>query len=385
MACDAQQLRRELEFLLGVPATDGNEVTLYRNGDEMFPAMREAIEQAESTVDMVIFAFRRGSAAEMLADAMSERARAGCKVRLLIDGVGSAVGDLALLSEMRDAGVEVARFRPPHRRSPFTHNRRTHRKVLVVDDEIAFTGGVGIAPEWEGDARGPEEWRDTLARLRGPAVAGLMAAFVQNWAEMVEVPHRPPVADMAPEVDGDQTVLVVRGRATVGWDDLQTAWHALLRAAEDEINLQTAYFTPDAHFLAQLPEAARRGVTVRLLVPGPHHVSSISRLAGERIFDSLLEAGVQVWVFQPTMLHTKVLTIDRTAAMLGSSNYNRRSMEQDEEVACVFLGGEVPAALAADFDEDLERAEQVDAQQWASRPAYRRLAERATAPIQRFL
>lgn len=385
MASDVTALRRDLEFLLGVPATDGNAVDVLRNGQAIFPAMIEGIEQARSTVDLVIYAFRSGAAAESVAIALADRAAAGCRVRVLVDAVGSATLDDTLLEKMRSAGVHVAFFRRPTRRSVFQHNHRTHRKVLVVDREVAFTGGVGISTEWEGDARIPAEWRDTQVRVRGPAVAGLMAAFVQNWSESVGAPDGDGMNSRRPDHPGEQTVQVVRGTASLGWDDIQTAWHTLLTAATDEICLQTAFFTPDEHFVGLLTEAASRGVDIHVLVPGPHHDSLVSRLSGERYFAALLAAGIHVWQYQSTMLHTKVVVIDRHVAMLGSSNFNRRSMEQDEEVACIFYGGPVPGQLAADFDTDLTRAVQVDPDEWTSRPVYRRWAEAATGPLQRFL
>lgn len=385
MASDVTALRRDLEFLLGVPATDGNAVDVLRNGVSIFPAMVEAIEHARSTVDLVIYAFRSGKAAESIAVALANRAAEGRRVRVLVDGVGSATLDDRLLQMMRSAGVQLAFFRRPSRRSPFQHNHRTHRKVLVVDREVAFTGGVGISTEWEGDARTPAQWRDTQVRVRGPAVAGLMAAFVQNWSEAVGAPDEDGLDSRRLGRPGDQAVQVVRGTASLGWDDIQTAWHTLLTAAQAEICLQTAFFTPDAHFIGLLTEAASRGVDVHVLVPGPHHDSLLSRLSGERYFDTLLTAGVHVWQYQPTMLHSKVVVVDRHVAMLGSSNFNRRSMEQDEEVACIFFGGAVSAQLATDFDADLTRAIEVGPDEWARRPTHRQWAETATGPLQRFL
>jgi cardiolipin synthase len=385
VAGDVTALRRDLEFLLGVPATDGNLVEVLRNGKQIFPAMTSAIERAESTVDLAIYAFRSGSAAESIAAALADRAAAGCRVRVLVDGVGSATLDDGLQDRMRSAGVRLAFFRRPSRRSPFKHNHRTHRKVLVVDRAVAFTGGVGISSEWEGDARNPQEWRDTQIRVEGPAVAGLMGAFVQNWSETVGAPDGDGLDSRGLGHPGDQTVQVVRGTASLGWDDIQTAWHTLITAAEDEVCLQTAFFTPDEHFVGLLTDAASRGVQVKLLVPGPHHHSLVSRLSGERYFADLLAAGVHVWVYQPTMLHTKVVTIDRQVAMLGSSNFNRRSMEQDEEVACIFFGGSVPGRLVGDFQDDLTRADEVDPDDWAARPVHRRVVEAATQPLRRFL
>lgn len=382
---DQGGLRRRLEALLGIPATEGNDVDVLRNGARIFPAMLDAIGSAKETVDLLTYIYWSGWPAEAFADALAGRARSGCRVRVLVDAVGGARMDHGLTDRMRQAGVDVRFFRPPWLRSPFTYNHRTHRKVLVVDRVEAFTGGVGIAEEWDGDARGPQEWRDTQIRVRGPAVAGIAAAFVQNWSETVGAPDRPGEAYPPLPTQGGHVVQVVRGTATLGWDDMQTAWYVLLTEATNRVTLQTAYFAPDVAFLDLLVETADRGVQVQVLLPGPHYDKAVSRLGSERHYASLLDAGVQVWRFQPSMLHTKIVTIDGHVAMIGSSNFNRRSMDHDEEVACIIVGGEAPARLLADFEEDLDRSERVDPEAWGSRGLRQRVGEQVTRPIGRFL
>ncbi|MGB7980543.1 MAG: phospholipase D-like domain-containing protein [Candidatus Nanopelagicales bacterium] len=385
MAVDQDRMRRRLEMLLGIPATQGNAVEVLRNGEQIFPAMLEAIRTAEHTVDLLTYVYWQGWPAEAFAKALAERAAAGRRVRVLIDAVGGARMSPALRADMTSAGADVRLFRPPWLRSPFTHNHRTHRKVLVVDGEQAFTGGVGIASEWEGAARDPSQWRDTQIRLRGPAVAGLYAAFVQNWSETGGSLDDP--RDRYPQLTsgGAEVVQVVRGTATLGWDDIQTAWFALLTAAQERITLQSAYFAPDDAFLDLLRDAAARGVRVQVLLPGPHYDKSVSRLTSERYYDALLTAGVEVWRYQPTMLHTKVLTIDDCVAMIGSANANRRSMDHDEEVVCILIGGRGPQELVGDFERDLERAERVELARWRDRDLRQRLGEQAVRPIARFV
>jgi cardiolipin synthase len=347
--------------------------------------MLEAIASARRSVDLLTYIYWSGPPAEWFAQALSERAAAGIPVRVLIDAVGGFPMDGQLTRAMTQAGVQVEFFRRPWARSPFTHNHRTHRKVLVVDGETAFTGGVGIAEQWLGDARCPKEWRDTHLRVRGPAVAGLQAAFVQNWAETTGQPEGdgrwyPPL----PQV-GTDTVQVVRGTATLGWDDIETAWYALISSAERTLALQTAYFAPDDYFVDLLTEVAGRGVSVQVLLPGPHYDKSVSRVASEWFERTLLPAGVQVWRYQPTMLHTKVLVVDGEVAMLGSSNFNRRSMDHDEEVAAIILGGSVPRLLEEQFRADLEHSLPVHEGDVRARSAARRAVEAALLPVRRFL
>ncbi|GAA4983333.1 hypothetical protein GCM10025734_05280 [Kitasatospora paranensis] len=264
-----QALRRRLERLIGIAATEGNELLPLRNGDEIFPAMLQAVEEAEHTVDMTTFVYWRGDIAHRFAHALAAKARQGVRVRLLLDGFGSRLIERELLDLMAAAGVEVAWFRRPVRLSPLKQNHRCHRKVLVVDARTAFTGGVGIAEEWSGDARNPDEWRDTHVQVRGPAVDGLAAAFAQNWAECREDALYGP-ADRFEEhaQPGRAVVQVVRGSASVGWQDLQTLMRVVISGAEQRLRLATAYFAPDRYFVDLLCAAARRGVEVELLLPG---------------------------------------------------------------------------------------------------------------------
>lgn len=217
-----QRYRRVLEGLLGVPATEGNQVDILRNGDEIFPAMLDAIGRAEHTVDLCTYVYWSGDIALRFARALSERARAGVRVRVLLDAVGAYRMSNDLISEMEEAGCQVEWFRKPTDK-PSKTNRRTHRKVCICDEEVAFTGGVGIAEEWEGDARGPDEWRDSHARVRGPAVDGLRAAFVSNWAEsgrpLFDEHDRFPEQPRA----GDSVVQVVRCPSVTGWGEMATS------------------------------------------------------------------------------------------------------------------------------------------------------------------
>ncbi|CAM5659591.1 cardiolipin synthase B [Streptomyces spiroverticillatus] len=380
-----QRLRRRLERLIGIAATEGNRLTALRNGDEIFPAMLGAIEKAEHTIDMMTFVYWKGDIARDFAFALSARARAGVRVRLLLDGFGSRLIDKELLSEMDAAGVRVAWFRPPLRLSPFKQNHRCHRKALVVDEQIAFTGGVGIAEEWCGDARNPQEWRDTHVELRGPAVDGIAAAFAQNWAECDEDLFDTHDRFVEHPRQGDAVVQVVRGSASFGWQDMQTLLRVVLESAEVRVRLATAYFSPDPYFIELLCATARRGVEVEILVPGPYTDKRVCQLAGEQHYEELTACGVKIWHFQPTMMHAKVITVDGVAALTGSTNFNRRSLDHDEEVMLAVLDEEFTAVLDAHFDEDVTRSEAIDGGKWKRRGTFQRLREAAVTPIRRYL
>ncbi|MEU4685554.1 phospholipase D-like domain-containing protein [Streptomyces xinghaiensis] len=380
-----QRIRRRLERLLGIAATEGNELVPLRNGDRIFPAMLEAIRSAEHTVDMMTFVYWRGEIARQFAEALSERARNGVRVRLLLDGFGSRPIEKDLLEMMDEAGAQVAWFRKPLWISPFKQNHRCHRKALIVDERTAFTGGVGIAEEWCGDARNENEWRDTHVRIAGPAVDGIAAAFSQNWAECHDLlfDERDRFTEQA--APGDAVVQVVRGSASYGWQDMQTLIRVVLESAEEHVRLATAYFAPDEYFVDLLCAAARRGVAVDILLPGPHTDQRVCQLAGQRHYEDLLACGVRIWQYQPTMMHAKVITVDGVASLIGSTNFNRRSLEHDEEVMLTVLDETFTGRLNADFDEDLKVSERMVAGRWKRRPVAQRAREALTAPLRRFL
>ncbi|MER6516822.1 phospholipase D-like domain-containing protein [Streptomyces sp. NPDC001553] len=380
-----RRIRRRLERLIGVAATEGNSVLPLRNGDEIFTAMLDQVDSARHTVDMMTFVYWKGDIARRFAEALAGRARAGVRVRLLLDGFGSRLIEGELLEQMSDAGVEVAWFRKPLYLSPLKQNHRCHRKVLVVDEEVAFTGGVGIAEEWCGDARNPKEWRDTHVELRGPAVDGIAAAFAQNWAECHDdlFDDRDRFVDHKPA--GEAIVQVVRGSASFGWQDMQTLMRVVLESAEERVRLATAYFAPDTYFVELLCATARRGVAVQILLPGSHTDKRVCQLAGQHHYEALTAAGVEIFQYQPTMMHAKVMTMDGVVSLVGSTNFNRRSLDHDEEVMLAVMDVEFTGVLDAHYDQDLEVSDRIKAGRWKRRSLRQRAREAAVLPIRRFL
>ncbi|MEU6502542.1 phospholipase D-like domain-containing protein [Streptomyces californicus] len=379
------RLRRRLERLIGIAATEGNALVPLRNGDQIFGAMLEAIRGAEHTVDLMTFVYWRGDIALKFAEALADRARAGVRVRLMLDGFGSRLIEKDQLAMMDEAGVTVTWFRKPLYLSPLKQNHRCHRKVLVVDEQTAFTGGVGIAEEWCGDARNEHEWRDTHVQVTGPAVDGLAAAFAQNWAECHDELFDDSDRFITEEHHGDSIVQVVRGSASFGWQDMQTLIRVVLESAEERVRLTTAYFAPDAYFTGLLCAAARRGVEVEILLPGPHTDKRVCQLAGQRYYEELTACGVKIYQYQPTMMHTKSITVDRVASLIGSTNFNRRSLDHDEEVMLAVLDRDFTATLDGHFDEDREKSVLIEGARWKRRDLLQRAREAAVVPIRRFL
>ena len=381
-----QELRRRLEALLGIPATEGNALTVLRNGDEIFPAMLQAIRESRRSIDFLTFVYWRGDIAQEFAMALAERARHGVLVRVLIDAIGGRLIDSTLIQHMQDCGVRVEWFRKPLRTSLLKQDHRTHRKVLICDERVGFTGGVGIAEEWCGDARDETEWRDTHVRVVGPAVDGLSASFAQNWAEtghpLIEQCREFPEQAHEP---GGSIVQVARGSASVGWNDMATVFRVMIESAQTHLRMMTAYFVPDDCFQQLMLDAVQRGVQVDIMLPGPHADKRVCQLASESIYSTLVEGGVRIWAFQPSMLHAKAMTVDGIASVIGSANMNRRSMQLDEEVVLSVLDPVVARRLEDDFDRELARCDRIEPRRWQDRPLHQKVQERATTVIHRFL
>lgn len=376
---DLLQRRRLLETFTGVPATDGNRIDVLRNGLEIFPAMLEAIEGAQQSIDFMTFVFWRGEITRRFVDAFAERARAGVRVRVLLDGFGAYAMDPEQRVRMRAAGVEVVEFRPFPSWRVWQWNLRTHRRVLVCDGRVAFTGGVGIAQEWvDGGARADvPAWRETHFRVTGPAVAGIHGAFLSNWLENDYRTLGTEDRFTAHEQTGESAVQVIWGASELGWNDMAIAMQAMLELAEDRIRICSAYFRPPDAFRSAMLDAVRRGVDVEVLVPGPHAVPAHFRWAGEYRYDELLDGGVEIWHYQPTMLHAKVLTVDGVVALAGTTNFDARSVAINEQVGLLIHDPDVTGVLDRHFEEDLADSRRVDPAAWGRRPWSRRAKQLA--------
>ncbi len=380
----AQQWQRRLETLHGTPATTGNEIRVLRNGVEIFPAMLGAIDAAADTVDLVTFVYWEGDIARRFADTLSGAARRGCRVRVLLDAVGARKLDRALVEEMTGSGCDVRWFRPVADSVPKIGDldHRTHRKILVCDAEVGFVGGVGIADEWDGDARNADEWRDTHLQIRGPAVAGLLAGFIDNWSDQNDDGFDPSservvaAAANGPTAAGSSTCAVIRGSAETGASELWRLMLGLISCATQRVRIATAYFNPDDRLCAALTDAVHRGVEVSVLLPGEHADKRFVQVAGESIYASLLDAGVDIRTYDVSMMHAKVITIDSVVATVGSANMNQRSTQFDEETNVVIFDPDVVDVLDRHLDDDYRHATLLDPADWAERGVFQRAGEK---------
>ncbi len=356
-----EHLRRAAESVVGPVFTEGNTLDVLRNGDEIFPAMLDAIAQAQRSIEFVTFVYWTGPIARQFANSLTERARAGVRVRVLLDGFGSRPMDPALVEQLKEAGAEVEVFRPLARLKFWETDHRTHRKILICDDEVGFTGGVGIASEWQGNARSPDEWRDTHFRIKGPAVRGLKAAFLADWRDTGHAIDAHDISVPTPDVDGNVLLGVVDGSAHIGFNPAERLMEGVIAAAQRSILIQSPYFNPSDGLIDLLVDARNRGVEIDVLIPGPHIDKRVSRVVAADRSDHLLDAGVRMWEYQPTMMHVKAIIVDNAAAVVGSVNFNRRSVEKDEEVALVAIDQGIAAELTAHFREDLRKSNPVKA------------------------
>lgn len=361
---------------------DTNDLAVLRNGDEIFPAMLRAIDDASESIDFVTFVYWTGDIAERFARALADAARRGVRVRVVLDGVGSAPMSRDLVELMQDAGARVAWFRPPVRWRLWEQDHRTHRKIMVCDASLAFTGGVGIAEEWTGDARNPREWRDTHVCVRGPAVAGLRAAFMSDWRDIGFPMERADLESSRVSDAGAIPIAVIDASARIEFNDAQLVLEALIAVAEQRILIETPYFNPTESIIDLLIGARRRGVGIDVVVPGPHIDKRVSRAVAAERYRRLIDEGVGVWKYQPTMLHVKALLVDGEAALLGSVNVNRRSVEKDEEVAMVVLDRDIVRTLERHAHHDLERSVRIT-QDEAVREAPKRLIGTLLRPLRR--
>ncbi len=380
-ASDSPQFERAMGVLLGPGILGGNEVVELLNGDQIFPPMLEAIRKAQHSITFETYIYWSGDIGKQFADALSERARAGVKVHVLLDWVGSAKIEESFLTEMKAAGVEIEKFHEPSWYDLARLNNRTHRKLLVADGGIGFTGGVGIAPAWTGNAQDPDHWRDTHFQIRGPVVAQMQATFLDNWLKATgRVMHGPEYFPALAPV-GDQRAQMFSSSPASGSESMQLMYHLAITAAERSIDLSAAYFVPDTLTRKLLMDALQRGVRVRLITPGEHTDTDIVKAASRATWGELLQAGAQIHEYQPTMYHCKVMIVDQRMVSVGSTNFDNRSFRLNDEANLNVYDSGIAARLTATFEDDLQRSRPVTYADWLNRPWTEKLAERLVSVL----
>jgi cardiolipin synthase A/B len=355
----------------------GNRIEALQNGDEIFPAMLAAIRGARHTINFESYIYWSGDIGRMFADALAERARAGVQVRVLLDWLGSQKIEDQLLDEMRDAGVQIFLFHPLAWYDIVRVNNRTHRKLLVVDGRIGFTGGVGIADKWQGHAQDADHWRDSHYRAEGPVVTQMQATFIDNWTKVSgKVLHGP---EYLPDVAavGDTRAQMFSSSPDGGAESMQLMYLLVIAAATRSIDLANAYFVPDELTSDALVAAMKRGVRVRLVLPGPIIDADVVRRASRSTWGPLLAAGAQIYEYQPTMYHCKVMIVDGLLVSVGSTNFDPRSFRLNDEANLNVYDRAFAATQERVFEQDIGRSKRVTLADWDNRPWHEKLMERA--------
>ena len=375
---DHPQFIRTMGVLLGPTLVDGNKIDTLLNGDEIFPAMIAAIRAAKQTISFETYIYWSGDVGQQFADALAERARRGVKVHILVDWAGSQKMDEKLLEAMKSAGIEIRKYHPLKWYSLDRLNNRTHRKLLAVDGTVGFTGGVGIADTWSGHAQDKDHWRDTHYRIEGPVVSQMQAAFTDNWTKVSgDVLHGelyfPPQKPAGPLF-----AQMYKSSTDGGADSTHLMYLLSIAAATRSIDLSMAYFVPDKLALQALVDAMKRGVKVRILLPGMHIDSSIVRSASRSTWGSILKAGAEMYEFQPTMFHCKVLVVDAMWTSVGSTNFDSRSFRLNDEANLNVHDRDFAARQLVDFERDLKRARRITYEEWAARPLHEKAWEHLT-------
>jgi len=378
--CDlgGDQFRRETGVLLGAPIVSGNKVEILNNGIEIFPAMIEAIKSAEKTVCFETHIYWSGDVGCEVARALANRAEAGIEVKVLIDWLGSKILGKEEEKIMIDAGVDLEIYRPLNWYHLSRVNHRTHRKILVVDGKVGFTGGVGIADQWKGDARAGDknkEWRDFHCRIEGPIVLRIQAVFVNNWVKATGKSLHGP--DYFPETVscGEIDMQCFHSSPTEGAESVRLMFLYMIESAKESLDISAAYFIPDRLMREALISAAERGVRVRVILPGANNDIPAVTHASRELWGELLKAGIQIHRFEPSMYHSKAMVADCKVTSVGSANFDNRSFRLNDEMNVNIFDEEFARTVSKNFEEDLELSSRVTFEEWRQRPLTTKLRD----------
>ena len=373
------QFARSISALLGPAFIADNSVEILTNGDEIFPAMLDAINNAKRTITFETFIYWSGDIGESFTNALSDQARAGLKVHVLLDWLGSVKMERAQIEGMEQAGVQIQRYHKPHWSHLGRLNNRTHRKLLIIDGQLGFTGGVGIADQWQGDARNIDEWRDCHYKVTGPVVAQMQAVFMDNWIKSKGQILHDHLYFPELKATGNLQAQMFSSSPSGGSDSMHLMYLMAIAAASKTIELASAYFVPDELTTEGLIDAVKRGVKVRIITPGKNTDAEIVRKASKTSWGKLLAAGIEIAEYEKTMYHCKIFIVDDLLVSVGSTNFNNRSFRLNDEANLNVLNAEFAQKQLAIFNEDWANSKPITYEQWANRPATEKFLERIAA------
>jgi cardiolipin synthase A/B len=373
---DSERFLQVVEALSDAQVNRSGTLEVLTNGPSFYPAELEAIRNATQSVNIEAYIFQKGKIAEQYVTALTERARAGVRVNLVLDGFGSMGTTKRYLAPLLEAGGKAGWYNGPRWHRLMHMDNRTHREMMIVDGRIGFIGGAGIADQWYSGAKGNPRWRDSAVRIEGEAVCNLQATFAENWlAVSGEVltgdRYFPSIKNEHPLV-----AMVVNSTPTVGGGTrARILFQLLLASARESISITTPYFLPDKSLMSELCRAVEHGLRVRILVPGRKSDHMLTRSTSRAGYGELLKAGAEVYEYQPSMIHAKALCVDNLWVVVGSTNFDNRSFGINDEVNLAIRDANVAMRFENDMAFDLEQSRRITLQEWNHRPVTERATE----------
>lgn len=376
-AVDTPAFLSELEPMTSSRITRNNRIEVIENGDNFYQAELDAMRQARHSINVEAYIFHTGKLTDEVLGVLTERARAGVHVNLVLDALGSLSTRKRYFKRLKDAGGQVEWYHRLRLHNWFITNNRTHREITIVDGSTAFVGGAGYADWWRFGTKDEPRWRDTMVRVQGDAVRGIQGTFVENWLEASgELLVGPDYFPQLTADPGRATALVVSSTPSSGGSTrARVLFQTLIAAARKSIYITTPYFLPDHSMRDELVRAQKRGVAVSIIVPGKHGDHALTRSSGRSAYGDLLKAGANIYEYEPSMIHAKITVVDGVWSVVGSTNLDNRSFGINDEINLAVLNPDVASRLTRDFEEDAGRSRRVTLQQWEDRPLYERALE----------
>ena len=364
--------------LLGTQLSRGNTYTVLTNGDQMFPAMLGAIRSAKRRISFETYIYKKGKTGDDFTLAFEEAAKRGVRVNIVIDTVGGKGMDSEHEQRLEKAGCRLVWFNTPKWYSLEELNYRTHRKILVIDGAVAFTGGASVDDQWTGNAQDKDHWRDTMIQVNGPLARLMEGGFYENFAEAGgEV--TPELDETAAEADPEGAAFVVRSSPSGGANDLKRLYLLTIASARQTIDITTPYFVTDESSRWALADAVRRGVKIRLVVEGDITDAMPVKYASRKHYEQLMEMGIEIYEYQPTMMHTKTFVVDRVWNMFGSANFDNRSLELNDELNVAVSSRTLAERLLVDFERDMRASKRLELETWRKRGLLQKFREQLWA------
>jgi cardiolipin synthase A/B len=370
----SDQFLWNLEAITDAKLNHCNALEVFTNGDRFYEGELQAISQAKKNINLEAYIFEEGEIAKRYVDALTERARAGVKVKVVMDGLGSASTKESYFDEFKKGGGKFAWYHSAKWYNLPHYNNRTHRELLVVDGTVGFIGGAGIADHWYKQTNKDQpRWRDTMVRVEGDVVPNLQATFAENWLESTgELIAGPDYFPIIHRDEGKKAMIVNSMPSAGGSTRARVLMQSLIASAHKSILITTPYFLPDQSMRDELVRAKERGVQVRIVTPGKKSDHMVTRSSSERSFGPLLKAGVQVYEYQPAMIHAKILIVDGVWSVVGSTNFDNRSFGLNDEVNMAVFDEAFASRLGEDFSRDVAESKEISYQEWAHRPFWQR-------------